>query len=168
MPLADLFLLLLFPPLLAASASFSRSETTLFSLTHAQRMQIRARGGVSARAVASLLHDPRALIITILVGNMTVNTMAFVIASVHTLRAQGALLQAAISLSGLLAVILVGEVLPKLLASTARVRFARALAPPLLTLHRALAPLRRPLAALVVAPIGRLVAGGPRASTLDP
>ncbi|MHC4217646.1 MAG: hemolysin family protein [Planctomycetota bacterium] len=153
----DIPMLVLLPALLLASAFFSGSETALFGLTENQRMLIRRQQSLVSRAVDALLADQRMLLITVLLGNMTINVLYFVISSVLLMRAEtglvGGLLLVAASL---LLIILLGEVLPKLLANARRPAFAALISPPLLALHRLLGPLRIGLDRLVVAPLSRL------------
>ncbi len=155
----DLPLLLLLPFLLLISAFFSGSETALFSMTGTERMQLRRSGSIVSRAVEALLSDQRMLLITVLLGNMTVNVLYFVISSVLTMRAEvgvaGGLMLALLTL---LAIVLLGEVLPKMLANSKRLVFVSLIAPPLFTLHRLITPLRLVLDALIVTPLSRLTA----------
>lgn len=60
--------------LLALSAFFSGSETSLFSLSRAQVHRL-SEGSAGERAASRLLHSPQRLLSTILVGNMTVNIL---------------------------------------------------------------------------------------------
>ncbi len=158
------------PLLLAGSAFFSGSETALFGLTHPERQALRRRGGVAARAVEGLLATPRRLLITVLLGNMIVNVLFFVISSVLTMAATEASIavRSGMAVVSLLAVILFGEVLPKLAASAGRERIALLIAPPLWTVHRLIAPVRGFLEAAVVAPLGRLTAPTAAPATLSP
>ncbi|HRQ75881.1 MAG TPA: hemolysin family protein [Phycisphaerales bacterium] len=155
----DVFLLALLPVLLVLSAFFSGTETALFSMTETERMQLRKRGGIASRAVESLLAQPRMLLITVLLGNMTANVLYFVISSVLTMRAETGLLGGTILAAvTLLTIVLLGEVLPKMLASARRTAFASVAAPLLLTLHNVIAPVRLLLDAIVVVPLSRLTA----------
>ncbi len=62
--------------LLAFSAFFSGSETALFSLSHIKIKKFQAEKKRRTRLVAHLVSHPRRLLITILIGNMFVNTFA--------------------------------------------------------------------------------------------
>lgn len=156
MSATDVTLLLVLPGLLLASAFFSGSETALFGLSEHERAALASRSPLSGRAASALLHQPRMLLITILLGNMVVNVLFFVIASVLTLRADDVILKTVFSVAPLLAVILFGEVTPKLVATGRRVSWCAVFAPPLLALHRIIAPIRLALNALVVEPAARL------------
>jgi len=143
--------------LLVASGFFSGSETALFGLTANQRMLIRRQETLSGRAIEVLLANQRMLLITVLLGNMTINVLYFVISSVLLMRADtglaGGLL---LAIASLLTMILLGEVLPKLVANAHRRGFAALIAAPLLALHGLIGPLRMILERVVVAPLSRL------------
>lgn len=157
----DILFLVLLPILLAVSAFFSGSETALFGLSAQQRLQLTRGGGIVGRATAGLLHDPRALLVTLMLGNMTINVLYFVISSALLLgfddRVHPALL-ALLSLVPLFAIILFGEVLPKLVANTARLRWVRVTGVLLFAIHSTVRPFGIALARWVIQPLGRLVA----------
>ena len=121
--------------LLLLSASCSATETALFSLTPTERR----RAGPAAER---LLEHPRALLVTVLVGNLVVNLLFFAFAArLQPFRGPyGTLLWGLVALVVLL---LLGEVLPKGLALRARVAVARAGAVPFSALSAALAPAQR-------------------------
>jgi magnesium and cobalt exporter, CNNM family len=153
----DIPMLVALPILLACSAFFSGSETALFGLTGNERLGLRRSGTLAGRAVDSLLANQRMLLITVLVGNMTINVLYFVVTSVLLMKTQrGVAAQIALAAAFLLAIIALGEVIPKLIAHARRTGFALLAAPPLLTLHSLLGPLRLVLDRLVVAPLSRL------------
>ncbi|RMH23961.1 MAG: HlyC/CorC family transporter [Planctomycetota bacterium] len=167
MTAADAILAAVMPGLLVASAFFSGSETALFGLTADERGRLRAGRPAAARAVARLLASPRMLLITILLGNMVVNVVYFVIASVLALRAESVAMRAVWSVAPLLMIILLGEVTPKLLAAADRVRWCALFAPALHAAHRAIAPVRVVVNAAVIEPGSRLT-GGARPPALAP
>ncbi len=164
----DIPMLAALPVLLLSSGFFSGSETALFALTENERMSLRRGGSLVGRAVELLLADQRMLLITVLVGNMTVNVLYFVVTSMLLMKSDlavpGEVLLAA---SFLVVIILLGEVTPKLIANTRRVGFASFVAPLLLTLHQVIAPLRVLLNRLVVAPLSRLTSPTERPPRLD-
>ena len=165
----DYVLLFIMIPLLLASAFFSAGETVLFGMGETDRMQIRRRSPLVGRAVDQLLQDPRMLLITVLLGNMTVNTLYFVIGSVLAMRLAGNMAAAAITgVLTVLVIVILGEVIPKVVGSSLRVRAVMPLAPGLLAVHRTLAPLRVVLANLVIAPLARLTAPSSAPPKLDP
>lgn len=157
MSVADLPLLLALLPLVVLSGSCSATETALFSLTHADRVRLRRTHPDTAHRVAVLLAEPRMLLISVLLLNMTVNVTYFVISSVVVGRMETPLAAATASVGTLLAIILFGEVLPKLLATAHRIGFCRVVARPLLTVFVALGPLRVFLDRLVIGPLARLI-----------
>lgn len=171
---ADLLMLLALPLLIVASGFFSGSETALFSLTRRQRADLAmVKGGsVAAATVTRLLGETRPLLITLLLGNMTINVLFFVLSSMLLMRlgetwarptpGQAALLAAA-ALAPLLSIILLGEVLPKLVAARLSVGWSRWVAVPMMVVHRVLAPVRIAGAVLVITPLARLIA--PREAT---
>lgn len=157
---ADTPLLLILPLAAALSGAFSGSETALFGLRAHERNGLIAGDDPISRAAAALLAAPRMLLITLLLGNMTVNVLYFVVSSVLLLRIDSTTVgQAeAIAASALLLafIILVGEVMPKLVAARHSLRWVRAVAVPLLALHGFLAPVRLPLNRVIIEPLIRL------------
>ncbi|MHC4414009.1 MAG: hemolysin family protein [Planctomycetota bacterium] len=155
----DISLLALLPALLVLSGFFSGSETALFALTATERMGLRRGDSFGGRAVEALLADQRLLLITVLLGNMTINVLYFVISSVLLMRSTTGLIGGfLLAAASLVLIILLGEVLPKLLANSRRAAFAAFVAPPLLALHQLIGPLRIGLDRAIVAPLSRLTA----------
>ncbi len=164
----DIPMLAALPLLLLSSGFFSGSETALFALTENERMSMRRGGGLAGRAVELLLANQRMLLITVLVGNMTVNVLYFVVTSVLLMKSDLMVLGTVVlAASFLVVIILLGEVTPKLIANTRHVGFASLVAPLLLTVHRAIAPLRILLDRLVIAPLSRLTSPTDRPPRLD-
>jgi len=160
-------MLLALPVLVIGSGFFSGSETALFSLSNHDRVQMRRAGGPVAAALMALLHETRSLLITLLLGNMTINVLFFVLSSVLLIRwgqrwpqptATQATVLTAASIAPLLVIILFGEVLPKLVAARLTVRWSRYCAVPLLLVHRLIAPVRLAASLLIVTPLARLIA----------
>jgi putative hemolysin len=155
----DIAMLICLAPLLLASGFFSGSETALFGMSQAQRIRLIHSGTLGGRAVEALLAHPRMLLITVLLGNMVVNVLYFVITSVLMLRlALGAMADLGIALAFLLVLVLIGEVLPKIVANTNRTVIAGFVAPPLLAVHGLIAPIRLIVDAFIVSPLSRLTA----------
>ena len=67
--------------LLFLSGFFSSAETALFSLNKIERRRISEKHPYISRTVEVLLEKPRRTLITILIGNMVINTMATAIAT---------------------------------------------------------------------------------------
>jgi len=106
-------------------------------------------------------------------GNMFVNVMYFAIGTVLILSLTkrgeiGAAVGNAINIAAVLLLILVGEVLPKLVASRHALSWSAVVAVPLLVVHRVLSPLRVVLQATVVDPFSRLLAPSGRPVELSP
>ena len=158
-----LLLALLLPILLVASAFFSGSETALFSLSRHHRAQLARSGSIVGQTLTTLLAETRSLLITLLLGNMTINVLFFVTSSVLLIHlGRTGLLPAAavalLSVAPLLAIILLGEVLPKLVAARLPLQWARAIALPMMLFHRIIAPIRIAASLVVITPLARLIA----------
>ena len=137
--------------LLFASAAMSASEVALFSLGATDLRDLKERGGTSGQRVLDLLARPRRLLATILVWNNFVNV--------------GIVILSSIALSGLVdldrmpdhlvfilqvvvvtaVLLLVGEVVPKVYATTHALRVAQRMASPLLVLRWIATPVNEAL-----------------------
>lgn len=151
------------PVLLVLSGFFSGSETALFSLTRHQRAALARSPHFAAQTITSLLAHTRQLLITLLLGNMTINVLYFVISSVLLIRLgkSGELpgpVVAVLSIVPLIAIILLGEVLPKLVAARATLAWSRFIAVPMMLTHRVIAPVRLFCSVAIVGPLARLIA----------
>ncbi len=150
-------LLLVMPLLLIGSGFFSGSETALFGLTAGERLELRRLPGPGPKAVLALLKNQRLLLIMLMLGNMTVNVLYFVISSVlmmHDLF--GWFGDICFAIGVLLGIVLLGELVPKFLASAHRVTFARLVSPVLLAIYSGLYPLWRTIDVVIVTPLSRL------------
>lgn len=164
----DALLVLSMLPLLVLSGVFSAGETVLFGLGADERSGIRRQGGLFAAAIESLLREPRLLLVSILLCNMTVNTVYMTAGSLLVLRHGESPLAGVVFGAGTLALIIVfGEVVPKLAGQSHRIGAARLLAPPIAVVHRFLLPLDRVIARFVIEPLHRLLGPSPR-SRLGP
>jgi CBS domain containing-hemolysin-like protein len=166
----DLILLLALPALLVCSAFFSGSETALFSLSSPQRVSLE-RSPVIGGAVHALLSDTRKLLITLLLGNMSINVLYFVLSSILQVRnrtALGPIADVALPAGTLIGIILVGEIAPKVLAARMPARWTGAACLPLLALHRLIGPLRYGIERAVITPLARLIAPRQRPPALSP
>jgi CBS domain containing-hemolysin-like protein len=165
----QIILLTLLPVLLLASACFSASETALFSLSQADRLRLRKTHPATHSAVVVLLSSPRALLISILLANTTVNAAYFAVAAVVGPALGSRVWSIVFGVGALLALVLFGEVLPKSIAALHRDATCRLLAKPLLTWHRLVAPVRG-LAEGIVLALSRLLrpAGRGEAEPLTP
>ena len=137
--------------LLFASAAMSASEVALFSLGATDLRDLKERGGTSGQRVLDLLARPRRLLATILVWNNFVNVGIVILSSI----ALGGLvdldrmpdhlvfiLQVVVVTAVLL---LVGEVVPKVYATTHALRVAQRMASPLLVLRWIATPVNEAL-----------------------
>ncbi len=154
---------LLLVPLIAASAFCSCAETTLFGLTGADRDWLAKHRPAVNTCVNHLVAEPRALLVSVLLCNLTVNTLYFVVSSGLALQLnQGVVWEIVVAVVNLLLLVLLGETLPKLAGNIGRRRLVRWIAPPMLLLHRLTHPFRWILEGAILAPLVRLV--GPAAS----
>lgn len=155
--MTDIVLASLLPFLLAGSGLVSGAETALFSLTHAERLRMQGTHPTASRAIGWLMSRPRRLLIGILLLNNAINVCYFVISQALLWRIEHPAAQAALAIGALLAVIVVGEVLAKLLASAARERYSALVAPPLVAVLGAIGPALEALDRWAVAPLVRLL-----------
>lgn len=149
--------------LLIGSAFFSGSETALFSLSRGQLHRMRLSSG-AGRIAAALLGRPRLLLNALLLANMLVNVAYAALAALIVLGMPTGLSGGLVSVAGLLVLILLGEVTPKMLALGAPERWAIVSAPLLAVLVRLFASPLWALQNLLVHPIAKMLspaAGGP-------
>lgn len=147
--------------LLGCSALFSGGETALFSLNAVQTQQFARKHSSVGRMARSLVRRPEQLLVTVLLGNMTVNILFFAVSSVAVVqiaRDAGRLIGTAAALVPLVSVVVFGEVLPKATALAFPVAVSLLVAAPLYVLDRVLMPIRVVLQKLLVNPAVRLVA----------
>lgn len=161
MAAADLPLLVALVPLAIASGLVSGSETALFGLTQADRLRLRRAHPEVGRRLARLLARPRRLLVTLLLLNMIVNVTYFVLTSVLAWRAQSGVAALAVSVLGVLGLILVGELLAKLIAHAHRGRFALLVTDVLTAVTRLVGPVAGALEQLAVVPVTRLARPDP-------
>jgi CBS domain containing-hemolysin-like protein len=121
--------------LAATSACLSGSETALFSLNAQER---RRAGPVAAR----LLENPQRLLVTVLVANLTVNLLFFLFAA-RLQWGSGPYARLWTGLASLVALLIVGEVVPKTIALRSRLTIARLGAPFLSAVELLLSPVHR-------------------------
>ncbi len=133
--------------LLAASAAVSASEVALFSLSPTHMRDLKERGGVSGQKVLDLLAKPRRLLATILIANNLVNVAivilsTFVVASALDLARMPAYVVFLVQVIAVTFVLLlVGEVVPKVYATTNPMRVSQSMAPTLHALRWLFTPL---------------------------
>ena len=129
--------------LLCVSALVSGAETSFFSLSHNDVQRLKKSGSSSAEAILRLLGDVDLLLATILVVNNLVNICIVILTSniidALFVFARFEFLFKSVLVTFLL--LLFGEILPKVLAQTAPMRFASLVAQPLLVLRWIFYPL---------------------------
>lgn len=133
--------------LLIGSAAMSASEVALFSLDPTQLRDLRERGGRNGARVIDLLSKPRRLLATILIANNFVNVGVIILSTVVLnglvdTTGMSDLLVFSIQVLGVtLVILLLGEVLPKVYATSHAMRVATTMASPLTALRWVLGPL---------------------------
>jgi len=150
--------------LLVASGFFSGTETALFNLTRGQLYRLRHSPSKLARLTASMMSRPRRVLQTLLLGNMIVNVSysaiaAILVLSLGRLHLTGWAVAVA-ALLPLLALILLGEVTPKMLAYRLRQRWATVTAVPVALVIRGFSPVVWALEKAMISPLTRLIAPG--------
>jgi len=126
--------------LLFLSAAFSGVETALFSLDRLKLRELEQSGERRSTTVLSLLKKPYSTLITILIGNLLVNTAATALTTSITIRLFGnAGLGLAIGLMTLV-LLIAGEITPKTYAYNHATPFALRMALPLRYFAQVLEP----------------------------
>lgn len=137
--------------LLVVSAAMSASEVALFSLTPTQLRDVQERGGASGQRVMDLLSKPRRLLATILIANNFVNVGVVILSTVaiSDLLDLSLLPTYMVFVIQVLAVtfiiLLLGEVIPKVYATTNPVRVAQSMSGPLLVMRWTFRPISEAL-----------------------
>jgi putative hemolysin len=151
-----------------ASAFFSSSETAFISLQKIRIRHIKSQGGEKASRIAKILEKPEKFIPTVLLGNNFVNTAAASLGTAVFLSLWGGSEQIAVLLSTVIVTIvllIVGEVVPKIVASQHSERIALLFVTPVSFLSWVLAP-----ATAILGWIGtsfsKLIGGTPTQRTL--
>ncbi|MCI0342126.1 MAG: CNNM domain-containing protein [Planctomycetales bacterium] len=155
--------------LLALSGLFSGAETALFALPPEEVRRLAEKRSPAGVAIARLRRAPRALLVTLLCGNLAVNVLYFATSArwIGALAGrEGAAAAAAAGAASFAAILLLGEIGPKALAVHAPARAARLAVFPVAAASVLLAPVRRPLDALVRT-LTTLLAGPRRPTALD-
>ncbi len=134
--------LLVFIVLMCLSAFFSASEVALFSLRQTRLDHLKAKGITFAQVVSDLLARPRRLIISILIGNETVNLAASAIVAslVISWLGEGSKWVAVLIMTPIL--MLFGEITPKSIALRRPEMVSRWVARPIAVFSVAVTPLR--------------------------
>jgi len=128
--------------LLIFSGLFSGSETALFSLSSIQRERLKRNNNKKSLIIHKLLSRPRALIVTILIGNDMVNIAASVIATslfVSISLEYGEWIAVAVMAP---LTLIFSEVIPKTLAITYNEKFAPFISIPLNIFSKIIFPIK--------------------------
>ncbi len=129
----------------------SASEVALFSLTPTQLRDLKERGGPSGQRVLDLLAKPRRLLATILIANNFVNVGIVILSTFAVNNLLNFTLMPAYLVFGVqvlavtFVILLLGEVVPKVYATSAPMRVAQGMAAPLLALRTLFKPLSEAL-----------------------
>lgn len=129
--------------LLALSAFFSGSEAAIFSLSKLEKKRLQNRHPNTWKTISSLLEHPRRTLITILIGNMVVNTAAsalVTLVAVEWLGPSGVVWAIVIFT---IVLVITGELTPKVFAVRYNERLAFLFSVPLDLVARVLYPIRR-------------------------
>jgi len=128
--------------ILLFSAFFSSSETALFSLSKVKREKLMLQNPVKGQNLDRILDRPRALIITILLGNEFVNICFSSLFTLIIIQIMGVKIPWTNLLLALPLMLLFGEITPKTFALKNNERFALLIARPLYYCMRLMTPVR--------------------------
>jgi len=131
--------------LLVGSAFFSASETALFTIPRHNLKKLQEKAGFFGRSIKVLLGNQRALLVTILLGNMFVNVLYSSLAVLYgasLVEKNGYQAFVIVNALALASLIIVGEVLPKSIAVNIPLPVSRLCAPVLLVFRAAILPAR--------------------------
>jgi gliding motility-associated protein GldE len=151
---SSLLVLLSILVLLVLSALISGSEVAFFSLTPTQLEDLNSSADEQSQRLVTLLNSPEKLLATILICNNLVNVAIIVLSTVlvegvldftKITELQGFLIQV-VAVTFL--ILMAGEVIPKVYASTHNLKMARFMAFPLGVMNSVLAPMSRAMIAL--------------------
>lgn len=151
--------------LIALSGAISASETAIFALNRHQLARLRQSPHAFAQLVLRLREDPRGLLSTILLSNITVNTLLYSTLAVVAVRLAGgsSFWSSVFGAVGFVIILTGGEIGPKLIALGTCQRLAPMIALPVRLLEVVTLPVRWLLEISIVEPLTRIIAGpGPR------
>ena len=151
--LSNLDQIIMLLALLVMSATFSGCETALFSLKTHDVNRIRKSGYWVDRLILSLYKDLPEFLLTILLGNMIVNILYFSGATVFVSavdKLYGSVGSVIFGVFSFCAVLIIGEIAPKSIASVVRIWFARIVIIPIYYIHKIALPFRFVLGALLL------------------
>jgi putative hemolysin len=160
--------LVLFVICVMSSAFFSSSETAFISLQRIRLKHMENQGGEKGSRIARLLEKPEKFITTVLLGNNFVNTAAAALGTAVVLTLWGGNPEVAVLLSTVIVtmiLLVVGEVVPKIVASQHSERVARSFVTPVSLLSWILTPFTAILG-WVGTTVSKLIGGTPTRRTL--
>lgn len=135
--------------LVCLSAFFSSSETAFMAIPKPRLRALREDGGLSGYLIARMLDHPGSFLTTVLVGNTVVNITIGVVLGTRVkdlmesvFLAPPAVAYAVAALAGTGVLVILGDIIPKIIAVRTHEPYARATVFPLLLIDRLLAPLR--------------------------
>ncbi|MBL7939333.1 MAG: gliding motility-associated protein GldE [Flavobacteriales bacterium] len=148
---ATILALVVIAVMLVISAAMSASEVALFSLSPTQLRDVQERGGTSGQRVMDLLAKPRRLLATILIASNFVNIGVIILSSVAVMdivdatNIPGYMVWVIQVLVVAFVIVFIGEVLPKVYATSNPVRVAQLMSGPLVTLRWLFKPISETL-----------------------
>jgi magnesium and cobalt exporter, CNNM family len=147
--------------LLVGSAFFSGAETAFFNLSRRQIALLGKSGHRLQELAARLLNKPGRLLNCFLFGNMTINVLFYAVASVLTIRLKASSHLAAVLAAALsfVALVLLGEILPKSIAYANSKAVSVAAALPAFLCLQIFAPIEFVFKVLILEPALRLLLG---------
>lgn len=151
--ISNLHQVILLVVLLFLSATFSGCETALFSLKNHDINKIRKSGLWVDSLILQLYNELPEFLLTILLGNMIVNILYFAVSTLFVEKIQyvyGSIGSILFGVFSFAAVLILGEITPKSIATVVRVGFARAVVIPIYYVHRIVLPVRYILGYLIV------------------
>lgn len=159
MDLATIVILLVLPALVVLAAWCASMETALYSLSYQDRLRLRKLNPAAARAAHELLARPRATLVSLLFVNMIGTTLFMVLTAVLEESVSSKVWSVVLVIFNVVLMTVAGEVISKVLAARQRVQFCAWFAQSVLTVVRAMGPLRTVLDGILITPLVRLVCG---------
>lgn len=158
--------------LLFASGMVSASETALFALDGKALRGASSSPSRTRRRVHRVMQHPHQVLMTVLIANTAINVAIFTTSFIkaNAIRVQSPAMAAALGVGVLIAVITLGEILPKTIALANAERLAPTAAGLIAALQFILAPVRWLLRTLLVDPLIRLLSPSrplPQRVTMD-
>lgn len=147
--------------LIAMSGCISGGETAIYALSRHQLHRLRQSPRTVAQLALRLRENPRSLLSTILLSNITVNTLLYsMLAVTVTKLGDGSpLWTPVLGVLGFAIVLTFAEIGPKLAALSACERLAPLVAGPIRLLEIATLPVRWVLETIIVEPLTRVICG---------